>query len=427
MLLEAEKQKIQDFQEAYRRIINPKQEKEMDDIIDALFQNVVMYYETFCKTVPFISAYQEAYDYHILQPVNGRYSLLDFLLNRAISNIDGIVPGDKNEYNRRKVLSIDTKRYKDVQGDYPAEFIQKQYQKSKFHETGHALFIWDTKPDHATHSSSGQPGVVNFAGFWEKAKGFEAMLGQKYPNLLASKQIAGAIQLSHTSVSKGFAFGSRQREEIANEYFATKFAGLYQEQKHFGAACITTKPSVMAVMVPDRFNSYSIGTRFFYHLENLVSSQAMFESLFFESDKALREFSQKFEEPITQVWESKEGKKPSKITEPYARFQNLMDIVCMTRTNQAPENVQQSVKILHQLTDWVFAMAYRQELAKGQFPVSKIEEMMQMAYSLSPIMYQEEKQEWVASPIKDWYHETCQMIRKRKNARGTNNRRNWKR
>lgn len=413
MLQEAEKQKIQDFQEAYRSLMNPKQNEQINLIINALFHNVTCYYEAFQKAVPSVSAYQEPYDYHLLQPVNGNYSLLDFLLNRAISNIDAIVPCERNEYNRKKILSIDTKRYEDVQGEYPEEFIQKQYLKSKLHETGHALYIWDTKPDHAIHSRREEADVEKLVGFWEKLRGFEAILGGKYPNLLTTEKVEGAIQLSHSSVSRGFAFGERAREEVANEYFATQYAGLYQEQKHFGPACITVKPTIMAVMVPDCFNGYSRGTRFFYHLENLVSKKAMFESLFFESDAALREFSKKFEEPIAEVWEGQPGQ-PSKIIDSYERVKILMDMVCINHTEQAPENVQQSVKRIHQITDWIFAMAYRQEFSKGNISPERMREILQMAYSLSPICYQKETDQWVASPVKDWYQEAMQLSQKGK-------------
>ena len=99
-----DKIKINDFREAYRKIMNPNNSKDINEIIDALFYNVERNYEEYCSTVPYVSANREQYNFHILKPVNGRYSLLDFLLNRAISNIDCINPCDENAYDHTKVL-----------------------------------------------------------------------------------------------------------------------------------------------------------------------------------------------------------------------------------------------------------------------------------------------------------------------------------
>lgn len=86
-----DKIKINDFREAYKKIMNPNNSKDINEIIDALFYNVERNYEEYCSTVPYVSANREQYNFHILKPVNGRYSLLDFLLNRAISNVDCIM------------------------------------------------------------------------------------------------------------------------------------------------------------------------------------------------------------------------------------------------------------------------------------------------------------------------------------------------
>lgn len=405
--------KINDFKRAFKIIMNPSNNKDINEIIDALFYNVERNYEEYYSTVPYVFATKEQYKFHILKPVNGRYSLLDFLLNRAISNIDCIYPSDENAYNHAKILLINTKRYEKERSKYSDDFIIKQYQKSKLHESGHALHIWDTIRDNSIHSRDTSPFYPNFIGFKQKLQGFERILGSKYSNMLHSSEVQNVPQAKYSSVNTSYPFTHHNIDEAVTEYFATKYSGLYGNVKDFGFYYVSNKPQNMAIVTPNHLNGYAHSSHFIYHLENLVSKPAMFESTFFESDAALREFSTKYASHIEHVWsKNSASKEMPNYTDTFSKFNYLFQTACKPSPTTLSEDDQRKTMTAYQLLDWIFIFAYKQEFNNGHIPKKRMMDIAELSYYFSPIFYDSVKKEWINSPIKDWYNELYKLLKK---------------
>ena len=410
-----DKIKINDFREAYKKIMNPHNNKYLNETIDALFYNVECNYEEYCATVPYVSANQEQYPFHILKPVNGQYSLLDFLLNRAISNVDCIYPCDENAYDHAKILLINTQRYEKERPKYSEDFINKQYHKSKLHETGHALHIWDTTKDNSIHSRDSYFEYSNFVGFKQKLQGFEKHLCFKYPNMLHSFEIANTPQTAHSTINQSYPFASHNIDESATEYFATKYSGLYKDTSTFDAVSVNAKNKFLMLAVPNHFNGYAHSSHFIYHLENLVSKSAMFESMFFENDIALREFSNKCASQIEKIWSRNSYLKllPD-FKDSFSKFNYLFQTACNHNSNNASKQVQSQTMLAHQLLDWIFLSSYHQEFTKGNISVEQMMEIAKLSYSFSPVIYDSEKKEHTFTPIKLWYKDIYAIMKDRK-------------
>lgn len=411
MISYQDKQKITDFRETFRRLINPQKNKDTDEIVDALFYNIECIYEEYKTTVPYIDANKEPYKFHILQPVNGQYTLLDFLLNRAISNIDCIFPHNDNAYDHGKVLKINTKRYEKERSKYSEDFIQKQYQKSKLHESGHALHVCDTVKDNCIHSRDASSFYENYVGFYKKLQGFEQTLSYKYPNILHSYDIKNATQKYHSSVTNSHPFRNSNLDEAVTEYYATKYAGLYNDISNFGFSYVSTTPKSIIIAAPNHLNGYSHSSHFMYHLENLVSKPAMFESIFFESEAALQEFSNKYATLIEQIWSTDNGTKEfPNCPDAFSKLKYLFTVACNHDSISSPEHIQRKTIIAHLILESIFSFAYHQEWTKGHTSQDKIKEISKLSYCFSPIIYHTSKNEWINSPTKDWYKKQYDLI-----------------
>ena len=86
----AQKEKLNDFRNAYMQIFNSNNNEYMSLVINTIFDNVEKNYEEFSDEIEKVSINQENDELNILKPENGYYSLLDFLLNRVFKNIQMI-------------------------------------------------------------------------------------------------------------------------------------------------------------------------------------------------------------------------------------------------------------------------------------------------------------------------------------------------
>ena len=75
-------QKIKDFKYAYKVAMNPFENKAVDEIIDAMFDNVGCFYVQFRDSISVVPTVIETYKYHLIEPKAGSksYDLLDFLI-----------------------------------------------------------------------------------------------------------------------------------------------------------------------------------------------------------------------------------------------------------------------------------------------------------------------------------------------------------
>jgi len=417
-MTDSEKAKIIDFREAYRRIMNPNNDEEINKIINALFYNVACNYEEYHSDVPYVSMSKESYKFHILKPINGQYSLLDFLLNRAISNVDGIkVEPGGNAYSSRKVLFIDDKRYESVRSKYDEDFIKRQYGKSKLHETGHALQTWDTINDVSIHSRNSIIGGYScFHGFFEKIKGFESILGHKYANMLHLSEIINASQTIQSKINKGYPFNNGWVSEGATEYFAVKYAKLYEDVKNFKWTVISCKPheKIFGIFTPNPENGYAHSTKFIYHLENLVSKSAMFDSRFFESEEVFREFAKKYENQIEKGYGQVSKQYPQYFPDngnAYSKFKAIFKNAFNHEAIYGENDLRREETLAaHQCLDIIFLYAYEQEYSRGKIHRDRMLEILKMSYIFAPLKYEYANNEFIATPIKECYKEFYESL-----------------
>ena len=82
--------KLNDFMSIYREYLNPNCDKDLDIVIDYIIDLMIKIYIEYKDDIPFISIKDDNYKYYILKPSNGQYCLLDYLINKAIQNLDSL-------------------------------------------------------------------------------------------------------------------------------------------------------------------------------------------------------------------------------------------------------------------------------------------------------------------------------------------------
>ena len=160
----SDREKLNDFKLMFKQLINLNNDKNIDEVIEALFFNIEKYYLEFGDSIKSIPVRFEPYKFHILQPADGRYSLLDFLINRAFSNIYEIkyhndIKENNNEniccyYQNDKSLEFNFDKYiKDFEeNNYEVNYSLKEFQLLiMLHETGHSLQELDVMNDKRIH------------------------------------------------------------------------------------------------------------------------------------------------------------------------------------------------------------------------------------------------------------------------------------
>ena len=140
-LSEKELDQILDFEAVYKKILNPDNNSNLDCLITLIFTVIIRIYFDYKEDISFISSNDVKYSNYFIQPVNGKYSLLDFLINVLIENIQVITCSNNvfsNEYNfARRELVLKANRYEEVNLS-PLNKAQLYY-KSINHEVGHAM------------------------------------------------------------------------------------------------------------------------------------------------------------------------------------------------------------------------------------------------------------------------------------------------
>lgn len=427
MISKEDKAKIGDFKEVFRMTVNPTNDEDINKVVDDLFKNVEYNYEEYKDVVPYVSVEQETYKYHILQPVEGKYSLLDFLLNRAISNVDSIWITNDNCYGSDKGLRVNKIRYEAYRSSFSDEFIKKQYQKGRMHETSHALHAWDVKQDNTIHSKEN-------VDFQKRVQLFNELLGFKYSNLLKLNEIEGKSQQIFNWRRGKKTFADDYIDEIATEYFATKYSGLYMDNNNDAVVPFCKTEDINeGVWVPNHFNGYSQGSYLMYHLENLVSKQAMFNSRFFASDEAFIDFCNRYAEPmkktfnkykekIQKSWDKKiyggyvnfmkEKYRPVDSLYAFYELKYIFYIACRENPTTFSKEFQEKIALYHEVLNEIFTQSYLQEYNEGRISKEKMLEILPMAYRLSPVVVDKEKNKWVDSPIRSNYKKIFKELQK---------------
>lgn len=98
----------------YKEYINPDNNTEINIIIEHIIDSIIKIYITYKDIIPFISITDDTYSYYILKPKDGKYCLLDYLINTVIQNLDSIIliddQKDSNFNKLKKKIYINKKK-----------------------------------------------------------------------------------------------------------------------------------------------------------------------------------------------------------------------------------------------------------------------------------------------------------------------------
>ena len=86
--------KIKDFKYAYKVAMNPFENKAVDEIIDAMFENVGCYYRQFQDSIDRVPTSIETYRYHLITP--NSFSMLCFTdFSGSVMYLPSVISRDK--------------------------------------------------------------------------------------------------------------------------------------------------------------------------------------------------------------------------------------------------------------------------------------------------------------------------------------------
>ena len=297
-LTEKEMIKLNDFKRAFKEILNKNNDKYFSLVIDNTFINIIKFYEEFSDEVKMISVDLENDNLNIIKPVNGNYSLLDFLLNRAVKNIRRI---DDNPPNNKCQYQIETKtlrlpkdkfeKYKkrlNSSGNrlFTDDFLYHQVIKAIMHESGHAL-------------QNKRECDVYLHELEDFARKINSILGNKYDLNTNFSNISGKCFISPFNTNYPLMEG-------INEMYASLFSGVleYDTGNSFLRKGITTYNALSedngkkkTSLRRNCFTSY-IHSKYFYIIRPLVSKRAIFNSLFLSKNDMLDEFYARYKDII---------------------------------------------------------------------------------------------------------------------------------
>lgn len=145
-----EETKIKDFMLIYKNYLNHNFNNEIDTIINYIFDSIIKIYIEYKEIIPFVSINDDSYCYYILKPIEGKYKLLDYLINTAIQNLDFIelIDDKKNcSYSRlKKKISINKNyimslydRIENNNNINKDKYLELYYKNAIYHEIGHML------------------------------------------------------------------------------------------------------------------------------------------------------------------------------------------------------------------------------------------------------------------------------------------------
>lgn len=287
-------EKINDFKTVFNDFINPENDLRKIAIIDALFDNVRIYYEEYKDICHSIPERLEPYMYHVLQPVDGKYDLLDFLLNRAISNLEKIIINDTagNSYSNHFELSIDKNRYNKLSDKKGDEVVRAHFKKSFYHETLHVLHA-KIRPNGDKICSKSKDKLIYF---YEK-------LSSKYHNIIDMQKIINAscggpdTYLTKPFYLRKHSSGAEALTECAVESEAVINSGLI----NLGDVGPVPCGKGFCKFVHNYENGYARYQMFLMQLKSLVPKDQYFLSLFFHESSALSHFVSEYEDIIKKM------------------------------------------------------------------------------------------------------------------------------
>lgn len=109
------------------------------DLIIECIKNLFLYFN---ESINFITKEDDSYNYYVFRGTQKGYTLLEFLLNRVLQNIEIIAYSvySSNEYDLyHKKIGINIKRYEGLESKYSKKTIAMFLKKTVYHEMIHAI------------------------------------------------------------------------------------------------------------------------------------------------------------------------------------------------------------------------------------------------------------------------------------------------
>ncbi len=412
-LTSKQKEKLNDFKNAYMMIFNKNNDKYMTFTINTIFENVEKNYVEFSDEISRISIEYENDKLNILKAENGYYSLLDFLLNRVFKNIEEIdFTRGENAYNyNNNIMHININRYDKYYNCYssngerlfPDDFLQLQKKKSIMHESGHAF---QNKRECEFDWTLDKKQMI--------ANELNLILGRKYNLNNHFENISDRFRVIPFRDMRNDNLG-----EGLDEMYASLFSGVRTYN-------LTSNSILMSAILQENAYKYSDGKtrssfkkncfngyghdKFFFLMRALVSKQSIFYSMYFGKSDMIDEFSNEFKEIIDKYEVNVDTNIKKEIPNYPGNF--FVKLLCYVSyfyyhgNELGISTVYKYEKILYD----IFLEAFEKKIGLLTVKNKLIENTL--GYFHNDIMYVELENDWVDSKEKIKCRELYQRIKK---------------
>jgi hypothetical protein len=234
--------------------------------------------------------------------------------------------------------------------------------------------------------------------------------------MLTVDEVINAVKNYDCNDTGSIPFNSEVLALTAQEYYSTKFADMFGREKiKLYKPLITAhingeKRRKMIVITPNSLSRFAGGGRFIYHLENLVNKPAMFASMFFGREDAIKEFAFNYKECVDKVWDDFYKKSDDdKEISTEEKFKALLINACdMTKTDDEQKNEQRYIS--QSALDMVFLSAYHKAYDQGLIPRSQFKEIFRESSIITPSIYDANDDEIRSSRTKQRYEKMYERM-----------------
>ncbi|MBR2678380.1 MAG: hypothetical protein IKE63_03080 [Bacilli bacterium] len=290
-----EAHKLLDFQKVFNQNINPNNDQEIKAVSYLLFFTVAKVYLNYKDACPTVSVEDDPYKYYVIQPTNGSYQLLDYLINKLIDTVQKIEISNSNQYDYgHKILHLNNSRYGDIGDNISTDYdinsynleIAKLYLKSISHELGHALHCYHYEDNdgliipagYATYYEKLYNRKATKNDFVNRIKNYEK-LSLKY-NIIKVDEKTPVITSHNCLPSETIGWDNRDVEEAFTEMEAEDYANLDNPFTRYIDNNIIFISKTLD-------NGYTLGANYLRSYLNIIPKKDQFKVAFLGKDPTI--------------------------------------------------------------------------------------------------------------------------------------------
>lgn len=290
-----EAHKLLDFQKVFNQNINPNNDQEIKAVSYLLFFTVAKVYLNYKDACPTVSVEDDPYKYYVIQPTNGNYQLLDYLINKLIDTVQKIEISNSNQYvYGHKILHLNNSRYGDIGDNISTDYdinsynleIAKLYLKSISHELGHALHCYHYEDNdgliipagYATYYEKVYNRKATKNDFVNRIKNYEK-LSLKY-NIIKVDEKTPVITSHNCPPSETIGWDNRDVEEAFTEMEAEDYANLDNPFTRYIDNNILFISKTLD-------NGYTLGANYLRSYLNIIPKKDQFKVAFLGKDPTI--------------------------------------------------------------------------------------------------------------------------------------------